>query len=371
MLSSSNSPHCSSLKNIGISPAHYRMLHTMTSQGHSNGHLTFLTVCLGSQNIICLWYQTRCACKSWHMQHLNCTQSFEGAEQGTARAAVGKQEPRAPPAQHTPLSMRHSPTEAVHVLWSQVVVTGSIHCPRHSRELSQQQKRWCHGYDWRQACNMDPKSILPTWPRAGLETSYNIWLGSIQETHYLEVHLRPMQEAELEKWASLTQLRHILHSQAQAQMRLQHPGTWSKLHGGGSDEAPLGVISTYLNRACSFFMLVWNCKKTLGFVPVHFLIGKWLVNPDIGLKMYQDSSIFWALHKGIKCIDFLWQLGRLLWACQIFYVWFCLNYLVSCQDICNSQTFNEVQWSGLHLGFLKTSPFPFFHWHPTRDHGHG
>lgn len=57
------------------------------------------------------------------MQQLNCTQSFEGAEQGTARTASVKQEPRAAPAQHTPSSMRHSRTETDHIM-CQGLVTG-------------------------------------------------------------------------------------------------------------------------------------------------------------------------------------------------------------------------------------------------------
>lgn len=68
---------------------------------------------------------------------------------------------------------------------------------------------------------------------------------------------------------------------------------------------------------------------------------------------------------------FSWHLGRLLWACDIFFISFCLNYLGSCQNNCISQIVNEVQWSSLHVGFLNASPIPLLHWHPTRDFGHG
>lgn len=103
---------------------------------------------------------------------------------------------------------------------------------------------------------MDPKSNPAIWPRAGLEIRYNIWLGSIPETHYLEIHLMTMQETELEKWASLTQVRHKVHCQAQAQMRSHTQAHGASSVVGGSDKAPLRVSGTCLNRACPFFMLI-------------------------------------------------------------------------------------------------------------------
>lgn len=203
------SPHCSNFKNIGKSPAHCWMLLTMTNQEHSNAQLTFLTACLGSQNIICLSYQTRYVCKLWHMQQLNCTQSFEGAEQGTAR--TGCRQARAqgsPSTAHTTVHEAQSHRDWAHHVPG--VSDRSTSCPRHKRDLSQEQKRW-----FKARLQLSPKSILPAWPRAGLETSYNICLESIQEAHYSEACLKPMQETELEKQISLTQLRHRLRSQAQ------------------------------------------------------------------------------------------------------------------------------------------------------------
>lgn len=58
---------------------------------------------------------------------------------------------------------------------------------------------------------MGLKSTLPTGTKAGLETSYDISLGYIQETHYPQACPRPMQEPKVE---TRTQLRHRLGSQA-------------------------------------------------------------------------------------------------------------------------------------------------------------
>lgn len=59
-------------------------------------------------------------------------------QQGLLQAS---KEPRATAAQHTPSSTRHSLTEAVHIMQSQVLVAGSINSPRQNRQLSQEQKR--------------------------------------------------------------------------------------------------------------------------------------------------------------------------------------------------------------------------------------
>jgi len=76
--------------------------------------------------------------------HSQAMQSFEAAWQGVARGAAPKvqasQESRATAVQDMHSPMGHTPTGAMHMMQSRVLVTGYINSPGHSRELSQQQK---------------------------------------------------------------------------------------------------------------------------------------------------------------------------------------------------------------------------------------